>query len=33
MVAGTRSVPGRPLLVNLRAAPYEKAPREADLGH
>jgi arylsulfatase A-like enzyme len=33
IASGTRSVPGWPLLVNLRADPYEKGPNEADLGY
>jgi arylsulfatase len=33
IATGTRSVPGWPLLVNLRADPYEKGPNEADLGY
>jgi arylsulfatase len=33
IATGTRSTPGWPLLVNLRADPYEKAPNEADLGY
>jgi len=33
IATGTRSVPGWPLLVNLRADPYEKAPFEADMGY
>jgi arylsulfatase len=33
IASGTRSVPGWPLVVNLRADPYEKGPNEADLGY
>jgi arylsulfatase len=33
IATGTRNVPGWPLLVNLRADPYEKGPTEADLGY
>jgi arylsulfatase len=33
IATGTRSVPGWPLLINLRADPYEKGPNEADLGY
>ncbi len=33
IATGVRSVPGWPLLVNLRADPYEKAPHEAALGY
>lgn len=33
IATGTRSVPGWPLIVNLRADPYEKGPNEADLGY
>jgi arylsulfatase len=33
IATGTRGVPGWPLLVNLRADPYEKGPTEADLGY
>jgi arylsulfatase len=33
IATGTRGVPGWPLLVNLRADPYEKGPNEADLGY
>jgi arylsulfatase A-like enzyme len=33
IATGTRSTPGWPLLVNLRADPYEKGPTEADLGY
>jgi arylsulfatase len=33
IATGTRSTPGWPLLVNLRADPYEKGPNEADLGY
>jgi arylsulfatase A-like enzyme len=33
IATGTRSVPGWPLLINLRADPYEKGPTEADLGY
>jgi arylsulfatase len=33
IATGVRSVPGWPLIVNLRADPYEKAPSEADLGY
>jgi arylsulfatase A-like enzyme len=33
IATGTRSIPGWPLIVNLRADPYEKAPHEADLGY
>jgi arylsulfatase len=33
IATGTRSVPGWPVLVNLRADPYEKGPNEADLGY
>lgn len=33
IATGTRSVPGWPLIVNLRADPYEKAPFEADAGY
>ena len=33
IATGTRSVPGWPLLVNLRADPYEKGPNEAALGY
>ena len=33
IATGTRAVPGWPLLINLRADPYEKGPNEADLGY
>jgi arylsulfatase len=33
IATGTREVPGWPLIVNLRADPYEKGPNEADLGY
>jgi arylsulfatase len=33
IATGTRSTPGWPVLVNLRADPYEKGPNEADLGY
>jgi arylsulfatase A-like enzyme len=33
IATGTRSIPGWPVLVNLRADPYEKGPNEADLGY
>lgn len=33
IATGTRSVPGWPLIVHLRADPYEKGPNEADLGY
>jgi arylsulfatase len=33
IATGTRSTPGWPLLVNLRADPYEKGPNEAALGY
>jgi arylsulfatase len=33
IATGTRSVPGWPVLVNLRADPYEKGPNEANLGY
>jgi arylsulfatase len=33
IATGTRSVPGWPLVVNLRADPYEKGPHEAELGY
>jgi arylsulfatase len=33
IATGTREVPGWPLIVNLRADPYEKGPHEADLGY
>src|SRR5262245_55380613 len=33
IATGVRSVPGWPLIVNLRADPYEKGPNEADLGY
>ncbi len=33
IATGTREIPGWPLIVNLRADPYEKAPSEADLGY
>jgi arylsulfatase len=33
IATGTRATPGWPLLVNLRADPYEKGPNEADLGY
>jgi arylsulfatase A-like enzyme len=33
IATGTRSVPGWPLLVNLRADPYEKGPNEASIGY
>ena len=33
IATGTRSVPGWPMIVNLRADPYEKAPHEADMGY
>jgi arylsulfatase len=33
IATGVRSTPGWPLLVNLRADPYEKGPNEADLGY
>jgi arylsulfatase len=33
IASGTRSVPSWPVLVNLRADPYEKGPTEADLGY
>jgi arylsulfatase len=33
IATGVRSTPGWPLIVNLRADPYEKGPHEADLGY
>jgi arylsulfatase A-like enzyme len=33
IATGTREVPGWPLIINLRADPYEKGPHEADLGY
>jgi arylsulfatase len=33
IATGTRSTPGWPIIVNLRADPYEKGPNEADLGY
>jgi arylsulfatase len=33
IATGTREVSGWPLIVNLRADPYEKGPNEADLGY
>jgi arylsulfatase len=33
IATGTRNTPGWPLIVNLRADPYEKGPNEADLGY
>lgn len=33
IATGTREVPGWPLIVNLRADPYEKGPNEGDLGY
>ncbi|HEY7715787.1 MAG TPA: arylsulfatase [Candidatus Binatia bacterium] len=33
IATGIRATPGWPLLVNLRADPYEKGPNEADLGY
>jgi arylsulfatase len=33
IATGTRSVPGWPVIVNLRADPYEKGPSEADAGY
>jgi arylsulfatase len=33
IATGTRSTPAWPLLVDLRADPYEKGPNEADLGY
>jgi arylsulfatase A-like enzyme len=33
IATGTREVTGWPLIVNLRADPYEKGPTEADLGY
>jgi hypothetical protein len=33
IATGTRAVPGWPLIVNLRADPYEKGPTEAALGY
>ncbi len=33
IATGTRAIPGWPLIVNLRADPYEKAPSEADMGY
>ena len=33
IATGTRDVTGWPLIVNLRADPYEKGPNEADLGY
>lgn len=33
IATGTRSTPSWPLLINLRADPYEKGPTEADLGY
>ena len=30
---GTREVPNWPLIVNLKADPYEKMPAEADMGY
>ena len=33
IATGTREIPGWPLIVNLRADPYEKGPNEADLGY
>jgi arylsulfatase len=33
IATGTREVTGWPMIVNLRADPYEKAPHEADMGY
>jgi arylsulfatase len=33
IATGTRSIPGWPVLINLRADPYEKGPNEAALGY
>jgi len=33
IATGTRSVTGWPLLINLRADPYEKGPNEAEMGY
>jgi arylsulfatase A-like enzyme len=33
IATGTREIPGWPLIVNLRADPYEKGPNEGDLGY
>ncbi len=33
IATGTRSTPSWPLLINLRADPYEKGPSDADLGY
>ena len=33
IATGIREVPGWPLIVNLRADPYEKGPNEGDLGY
>jgi arylsulfatase len=33
IATGTREVTGWPMIVNLRADPYEKSPHEADLGY
>jgi arylsulfatase len=33
IATGTRSVPAWPLIVNLKADPYEKGPTEAELGY
>jgi arylsulfatase len=33
IATGVREVPGWPLVINLRADPYEKGPHEADMGY
>ena len=33
IATGMRETPGWPLIVNLRADPYEKGPNEGDLGY
>jgi len=33
IATGTREVTGWPMIINLRADPYEKAPHEADMGY
>jgi arylsulfatase len=33
IATGVRSIPGWPVIVNLRADPYEKGPVEGDLGY
>jgi arylsulfatase len=33
IASGTREVTGWPMIINLRADPYEKAPHEADMGY